>query len=157
MAVGVCQACRVHLPHAWNGFIQSTPAVIGTFREAWRVNYPNDRNSANSSMPSSFCLFFFLLSTFPFGLICFAAIFFFFFFASKKVRKRPEPGRSAATFGFYCRAADERINCLVFNKNGGFFFFFLFPLRDNVKRDAQASQSERFFLYLVTSGFAVRC
>ena len=57
MAVEVCQACRVHLPHTWNGFIQSTPAVIGTFQEASRVNYPNDKNYANSSMSSSFCLF----------------------------------------------------------------------------------------------------
>lgn len=57
MAVEVCQACRVHLPHTWNGFIQSTPAVIGTFQEAGRVNYPNDKNYANSSTSSSFCLF----------------------------------------------------------------------------------------------------
>lgn len=101
MAVGVCQACRVHLPHTWNGFIQSTPAVIGTFREAWKVNYPNDKNYANSSMSPSFCLFspFFL----SFRLICFCAI------LHLKLQKRLAGVRMRAYLGLlsHCEWSDK--------------------------------------------------
>lgn len=47
--------------HTWNGFIQSTPAVIGTFQETARVNYPNDKNYANSLWPVPSVCFLLLL------------------------------------------------------------------------------------------------